>query len=130
MSRPLWIRKFLTFTATVVMMLISIGMYVGPMKSAVVANIGSVYVIPVKRQIERGLTSFMERGFKEAEKMSAGLIILEIDTPGGLVDQAGKIASLMKASDIPIVAHITGDAASAGSYIALNADKIAMAEGA
>ena len=85
------------------MMLISIGMYVGPMKSAV-ANIGSVYVIPVK-EIERGLTSFMERGFKEAEKMSAGLIILEIDTPGGLVDQAGKIASLMKASDIPIGSH-------------------------
>ncbi|MBX4149997.1 NfeD family protein [Paenibacillus sp. Dod16] len=129
MSRPLWIRKFLTFTAAVVMMLISIGMYVGPMKSAVAANIGSVYVIPVKQQIERGLTSFMERGFKEAEKMGAGLIILEIDTPGGLVDQAGKIASLMKASDIPIVAYITGDAASAGSYIALNADKIAMAEG-
>ena len=50
MSRPLWIRKFLTFTATVVMMLISIGMYVGPMKSAVVANIGSVYVIPVSER--------------------------------------------------------------------------------
>ncbi|MGG4342753.1 NfeD family protein [Paenibacillus lautus] len=129
MNRQIWMRRFLTLTAAAVMVLISIGMYFGPTKPAVAANVGSVYVIPVKQQIERGLTSFMERGFKEAEKMAAGLIVLEIDTPGGLVDQAGEIASLMKASDIPIVAYITGDAASAGSYIALNADKIAMSPG-
>ena len=35
----------------------------------------------------------------------------------------------MRDSKIPTVAYITGDAASAGSYIALNADKIAMANG-
>eukprot|EP01122_Echinamoeba_exundans_P003037 TRINITY_DN1310_c0_g1_i1.p1 TRINITY_DN1310_c0_g1~~TRINITY_DN1310_c0_g1_i1.p1 ORF type:complete len:212 (-),score=22.14 TRINITY_DN1310_c0_g1_i1:584-1219(-) len=129
MNGQIWMRRFLTLTAAAVMILISIGMYFGPAKPAVAANVGSVYVIPVKQQIERGLTSFMERGFKEAEQMSAGLIVLEIDTPGGLVDQAGKIATLMKDSNIPIVAYITGDAASAGSYIALNADKIAMSDG-
>lgn len=103
--------------------------YIGPLKTASAANIGSVYVIPVDQQIERGLTSFMMRGFKEAEQMEAGLIVLEINTPGGLVDSAGDIAELMQSTNIPIVAYITGDAASAGSYIALNADKIAMARG-
>lgn len=103
--------------------------YIGPLKPASAANIGSVYVIPVDQQIERGLTSFMIRGFNEAKQMEAGLIVLEINTPGGLVDSAGEIAQLMQSTTIPIVAYITGDAASAGSYIALNADKIAMARG-
>lgn len=72
MKGQIWMRRFLTLTAAAVMILISIGMYFGPTKPAVAANVGSVYVIPVKQQIERGLTSFMERGFKEAEQMSAG----------------------------------------------------------
>lgn len=129
MTKQIGIRRLLTCAAALVLLFISLGLYVFPMKSAAAANNGAVYVIPVKQPIERGLTSFMERGFKEAEEVSAGLIVLEIDTPGGLVDQADKIASVMRDSKIPIVAHITGNAASAGSYIALNADKIAMAEG-
>jgi len=129
MTKQLGIRKLLTYAAVLVMLFISFGLYVFPMKSAAAANNGAVYVIPVKQPIERGLASFMERGFKEAEKMSAGLIVLEIDTPGGLVDQADTIATMMRDSKIPIVAYITGNAASAGSYIALNADKIAMADG-
>jgi len=122
-------RQWIAMTAAVIILFITASIWVLPPQPVSGANTGSVYVIPVKQPIERGLTSFMERGFKEAEKMKAGLIVLEIDTPGGLVDQAGEIAKLMKGSSMPIVAFVTGDAASAGSYIALNADKIAMAPG-
>ncbi|OAB33958.1 NfeD family protein [Paenibacillus glacialis] len=90
---------------------------------------GTVYVIPVDQDIERGLQKFMERGFKEAKEMNASLIVLEINTPGGRIDTAHNIVDIIRSSEIPTVAYIRGDAASAGSYIALNADKIAMAPG-
>lgn len=90
---------------------------------------GAVYVIPVDQDIERGLEKFMERGFKEAESMNASLIVLEINTPGGRVDSAENISMMIRQSKIQTVAYIHGDAASAGSYIALNADKIVMGPG-
>ncbi len=90
---------------------------------------GPVYIIPVDQKIETGLEKFMRRGFKEAAKMNAGLVVLEINTPGGLVDTADKIGQMIRDSKIPTLAYIQGNAASAGSYIALNADKIAMKPG-
>lgn len=90
---------------------------------------GPVFIIPVDQEIERGLQSFLERGFAEAVRYGAVLIVLEIDTPGGLVDSAEQIGTLVRDSDIPTTAYIKGDAASAGSYIALNADTIIMKPG-
>ncbi len=122
-------RRFWTIAGVMLLILMSVGMYMLPVKQAAAAKAGSVYVIPVDQPIERGLTSFLERGFKEAEEMEAGLIVLEINTPGGRVDQADEIAGIIKGTEIPTVAYVRGDATSAGSYIALNANKIAMAEG-
>lgn len=127
--RGSWVGRIWAFVGALTLILMSVGMYISPGNTAAAANIGSVYVIPVEHQIERGLTSFMKRGFEEAEKMEAGLIVLEINTPGGRVDQAGEIGTMIQQTKIPTVAFIRGDAASAGSFIALNADKIAMAPG-
>ncbi|UQZ32939.1 serine protease [Paenibacillus sp. PK3_47] len=90
---------------------------------------GPVFIIPVEQEIERGLQSFLERGFQEAKSYGAALIVLEIDTPGGLVASAEQIGTMVKDSEIPVAAYIEGDAASAGSYIALNADTIIMKPG-
>ncbi|KGE18167.1 NfeD family protein [Paenibacillus wynnii] len=90
---------------------------------------GPVFIIPVDQEIERGLQRFLERGFQEAGNYGAVLIVLEIDTPGGLVDTAEEIGAMVRESPIPTVAYIKGNAASAGSYIALNANKIVMKPG-
>lgn len=90
---------------------------------------GPVFIIPVDQEIERGLQSFLERGFQEAANYGAVLIVLEIDTPGGLVDSAEQIGTMVRDSKIPTAAYIQGDAASAGSYIALNAGSIIMKPG-
>lgn len=90
---------------------------------------GAVFVIPVDQEIEQGLGKFMERGFAEAADFKAGLILLDINTPGGRVDTAEKLGKLIKDSPIPTVAYIRGEAASAGSYIALSANKIVMKPG-
>lgn len=90
---------------------------------------GPVFIIPVDQKIERGLQSFLERGFAEAANYGAVLIVLEVDTPGGLVNSAEHIGTMVRDSHIPTAAFIKGDAASAGSYIALNAGAIIMKPG-
>nr|WP_232238761.1 nodulation protein NfeD [Paenibacillus forsythiae] len=92
-------------------------------------NRGPVFILPVDQEIERGLESFLSRGFQEADKYGASLIVLEIDTPGGLVDSAEQIGAMVRESGIPTLAFIKGNAASAGSYIALNAKRIVMKPG-
>ncbi|WLV26031.1 nodulation protein NfeD [Aciduricibacillus chroicocephali] len=85
-----------------------------------------VYVIPVEKEVQRGLEAFLKRTTKEAEEEGADQIIFEIDTPGGRVDSASQIAKLLQNLDIPTAAFVTNQALSAGSYIALNTDQIYM----
>ncbi|SDH47580.1 membrane-bound serine protease (ClpP class) [Alteribacillus persepolensis] len=89
----------------------------------------TVYVVPVEQTVERGLEAFLERSVNEAEKTNADHIIFEIDTPGGAVDAAGNIASIITNASVPTTAFVTEEAMSAGAFIALNANKIAMAPG-
>ncbi|SFJ19555.1 membrane-bound serine protease (ClpP class) [Halobacillus dabanensis] len=86
----------------------------------------TVYVIPVKDTVERGMSSFLERTTSEAEENGADHILFEVDTPGGRVDAAGEIGEIFQDLEIPNSAFVTNRAYSAGSYIALNADEIYM----
>ncbi|PYZ99209.1 hypothetical protein CR205_08965 [Alteribacter lacisalsi] len=88
-----------------------------------------VYYVPVEQAVERGLLAFMERSFEQAAEEGADHIVLEVDTPGGFVDAAGRIASLMNNTDIPITAFVVNEALSAGAYISLMADNIVMMPG-
>ena len=85
-----------------------------------------VYIIPIEKEVERGLEAFLKRTTEEAMEESADQIIFEIDTPGGRVDSAGQIAKLLQSQDIPTTSFIVNQALSAGSYIALNTDTIYM----
>lgn len=85
-----------------------------------------VYIVPIEKEVERGLEAFLERSTTEAKEAGANHIIFEIDTPGGRVDSANKIGSLLQSLEIPTTAYIVNEALSAGSYIALNSDYIYM----
>ncbi|WP_349407877.1 nodulation protein NfeD [Pseudalkalibacillus sp. SCS-8] len=87
---------------------------------------GVVYFAPVQDAVERGLEKFLERSITTAEENGADYLVLEIDTPGGLVEAAGNIAKIMRDSEVPIIAYVTKRALSAGAYISLNADQIVM----
>ncbi|HLS35464.1 MAG TPA: nodulation protein NfeD [Bacillota bacterium] len=85
-----------------------------------------VYIIPVQYEVERGLEAFIDRSIQEAEENFADHVIFKIDTPGGRVDSASKIATLIQDINVPTTAYVVNQALSAGSYIALNADEIYM----
>ena len=88
-----------------------------------------VYYIPVEQAVERGLEAFINRSINSAIEEGADHIVLEINTPGGAVNAAGNIASILRGTKIPITAYVTKEAISAGAYISLNADQIVMAPG-
>jgi len=88
-----------------------------------------VYVIPVEGTVDPGQAKFIERSYLEAEKLQADLVILEVDTPGGMVDAAVKISDTIRRSSIPTTALVRGGAISAGALITLTCKKIAMEPG-
>jgi len=75
---------------------------------------------------------YLLRGIEEAVKIEAELIVIELDTPGGLESSMRDIVSAELSSPIPIVVFVFpkgGRAASAGTFITLAADVAAMAPG-
>ena len=90
---------------------------------------GSVFRVPVRGVIELGLAPFVERSLEEAKQAGAAAVVLELETPGGRVDAAERIANAIGDSDIPVYAFINRHAYSAGALIALATDGIYMRPG-
>jgi membrane-bound serine protease (ClpP class) len=75
---------------------------------------------------------FIERTIDHAERTNASAVLLEISTPGGLVDSTRGIIERMLASKVPIIVYVTPSgsrAASAGFFILEAADVAAMSPG-
>ncbi|WP_052345803.1 nodulation protein NfeD [Paucisalibacillus sp. EB02] len=85
-----------------------------------------IFVIPIEDDIERGLEAFLSRTTGEAIEAGADHIIFEINTPGGSVEAANNIGTIIANLDIPTTSFIVSEAFSAGSYIALHTDNIYM----
>jgi membrane-bound serine protease (ClpP class) len=88
-----------------------------------------VYRVPVTGVIELGLAPFIERSLEEAAAAGARAVILDVDTPGGRVDAAERIADAIRDSDVPVYAFVNRRAFSAGALISLAADQIYMLPG-
>ncbi len=93
------------------------------------ADANSVYIIPVKGQIEPGWLLFLKRSLKEAEESGVKAIILEMDTPGGFIDTAREAKKLFDELNTPIYCYVNKDALSAGAYLALATDAFYMTPG-
>lgn len=75
---------------------------------------------------------YIDRGIDRAADQHAQAVMIEIRTPGGLVDSTQKIISKILASPVPVIVYVypTGShSASAGFFILESADIAAMAPG-
>lgn len=90
---------------------------------------GPVYRVPIEGVIELGLAPFVERSVREAAAAGASVIILDVDTPGGRVDAAERIADAVSDSEVPVYAYVNRRAISAGALISLAAHGIYMRPG-
>jgi membrane-bound serine protease (ClpP class) len=90
----------------------------------------TVYRLAVTGVVEDGLAPYVARGLREAAAAGAAAVYLDIDTPGGRIDAAERIADAVGASTIPVYAFVNPRAYSAGALIALSAKAIYMRPGA
>ncbi len=91
-----------------------------------------VMVAEIKGAIGVGATGFIQRAIDRARTQNATLLVLQLDTPGGLVSSTRDIISAMLASPVPIAVYVAPSgarAASAGTYIAYASHISAMAPG-
>ena len=100
--------------------------------TGVLAEQSEVYIIKVADAISPGTAEFIKTGIKKAEENEAGVIIIELDTPGGLAESMRIIVQNILGSKVPVVVYVSPSgarAASAGVMITMAADVAAMAPG-
>ena len=89
-----------------------------------------VYRLTVSGVVENGLAPYVIRGLREAAEAHAAAVYLDLDTPGGRIDAAERIADAVRASTVPVYAYVNPRAYSAGALIALSSNGIYMRPGA
>ena len=97
--------------------------------TAATAN-GKVVELEVKGGIGVATADYIIAGIEHAEETAAELVIINIDTPGGLMAPMRDIVQAILTSDVPVATYVTPAGAradSAGTYILLASHIAAMA---
>ena len=91
---------------------------------------GTVTLLQIQGAIGPATADFITRGIEMAEESNATLIVLEMDTPGGLDTSMREIIQGILASSVPVATYVWPQgarAASAGTYILYASHIAAMA---
>ncbi len=91
---------------------------------------GKIWLVEIEGAIGPATSDYVLRGFKQAKAAEASLIVIRMDTPGGLDGAMRDIIQGILSSDIPVVSYVGpkgARAASAGTYIAYASHIAAMA---
>lgn len=89
-----------------------------------------VYQFDILQEIDPPAWRQTQKAFEFAKKSKADVIIIHMNTYGGLVDVADSIRTKIINCTIPVYVFIDNNAASAGALISIACDKIFMKKGA
>lgn len=120
--------------ATLVRLLLAAGLAALVVLSAVGPSAGQGSAAPVLVTEVRGvitpvIADHLGDAVAEASDREAALLVVELDTPGGLVTSMRDIVQTFLNAEVPIAVHVTpagADAGSAGTFITLAAHVAAM----
>jgi membrane-bound serine protease (ClpP class) len=92
----------------------------------------NVFELRIDGEIEPILAGYIANGIEQANNEQAGLILITINTPGGLDTSMREIIHAILTSHVPVVTYVSptgARAASAGFFILVSADVAAMSPG-
>ena len=106
----------------------------GLVAAVVLSSVCSAEVlkIVVNDTIQPITEEYIARAIDEAQRRNDQAVLIEINTPGGLVESTREIIEKITSSPVPVILYVTpsgGRAASAGFFILESADVAAMAPG-
>jgi membrane-bound serine protease (ClpP class) len=93
---------------------------------------GPIVVVDLNSDVDQISDGFLKDALKHAAREDARLVVIEINTPGGLIDSMRNMVGYILASPVPVAAYVEPQgarAASAGTLIAVSSAFLAMAPG-
>jgi membrane-bound serine protease (ClpP class) len=105
-----------------------------PSWTALAQNHSAPVVVDLKLdgEVEPVLANYIDEGLADAARQQASLVVITMDTPGGLSDSMTDIIHHILESPVPVAVFVSpagARGASAGFFILLSADVAAMAPG-
>ncbi|HRY33083.1 MAG TPA: NfeD family protein [Bacteroidales bacterium] len=89
-----------------------------------------VLVFPVKEMIAPPIWHKTKKAWAYAKEEGVDLILIHMNTYGGMLESADSLRTLFLQSDIPVWVFIDNNAASAGALISIACERIYMRQGA
>jgi membrane-bound serine protease (ClpP class) len=89
-----------------------------------------IYQVDIRDEISNGMARQFTRAINEAMAQKADLVIIHMNTYGGLLDAADSIRTRLLNLSIPSIVFIDNNAASAGALISIACNRIYMRNGA
>ena len=89
-----------------------------------------VFYFSIDAEIDTRTSRKTQLALEKATASKADIVLLELNTYGGVVNDADKIRTLLLNAKMPVWVFINKNAASAGALIAIACDSIYMADGA
>lgn len=96
------------------------------------AKAQKVVVLNLDAPIYAATAQYIDNGLQKAEAENAALVVVQINTPGGLLDATRQIVGSILTSPVPVVSFVTpsgAHAGSAGAFITMAANIAVMSPG-
>jgi membrane-bound serine protease (ClpP class) len=93
---------------------------------------GGVHVLTADGVINPVMANYLERGIEDGQRAGAEVVVVRLDTPGGLDSAMRDVVQAIEGASVPVVVWVAppgARAASAGTFVVMSAHVAGMAPG-